>query len=476
MVEKHPIFFISIVFLILMCLAGCSVEQDLFLKQGLSSFNETMIFGAQTQSPPMQTEMAKAAQTSMFVAQVQSVPVQTEVAKAAQMAASNALNLLATQAPLVKGTLDGYLAYQTIPQIEIGKGVALSIAAQIIGSLSASSHPINPVPPPIFIPNIQVQPPISIPTNPVQPPNSNSPGKQPTIIYFALGDSIASGYGLMDDGSECHRSNQSYPYQVKTFLEQRYESVFLYHFACAGATAARPKDYVLKLDKFKWLKNQVDEMLGTIAPDQPTVITITIGANDAGWDNTSVAEQLYVPSNMCYAWIDAIRSKVALNLNEQLSRILSQRPNVVVILTQAYNPFNGNGSLFIKYAGLGITRKDPLSMVDFNERARRMVDGINNGLFSDVFVPLGSPGNVRVIPNNVLFSGHEAPSPFCGNEGTGMQDTWIQYPGDPGSNADLPLWMKTLTSQEHGDCIHPNQKGAQAIAGQINETLLNFGR
>jgi hypothetical protein len=45
-----------------------------------------------------------------------------------------------------------------------------------------------------------------------------SPSKTLTLLteidYFALGDSVASGHGLRDDGKACRRSDKAYPYQV----------------------------------------------------------------------------------------------------------------------------------------------------------------------------------------------------------------------------------------------------------------------
>ena len=78
-------------------------------------------------------------------------------------------------------------------------------------------------------------------------PNAASAAAKTKIEYFALGDSIASGHGLMDDGSKCHRafgtSNSSlvaYPIRVQQLLTQEYGLVDFprSHFlACSGAWA-----------------------------------------------------------------------------------------------------------------------------------------------------------------------------------------------------------------------------------------------
>jgi hypothetical protein len=38
------------------------------------------------------------------------------------------------------------------------------------------------------------------------------------IDYFALGDSVASGYGLADDETACHQSMLAYPWQLEAPL------------------------------------------------------------------------------------------------------------------------------------------------------------------------------------------------------------------------------------------------------------------
>ena len=65
----------------------------------------------------------------------------------------------------------------------------------------------------------------------------------------------------------------------------------------------------------------------------------------------------------------------------------------------------------------------------------------------------------------------------AGDAAPGVNDTWIQYPGDPNSNGDVPAIMQLLvTHNEHGDCFHPNATGAQHIADIVNEYALKAGR
>ena len=108
--------------------------------------------------------------------------------------------------------------------------------------------------------------------------------KEP-LDYFALGDSIAAGHGLMDDETPCRRSALSYPYKVLDTLWSKYTVSFptnpnlkTNHFlACSGATAAEPKQATLAEDRHKWLHNQFVDMMPLIRDDRLTLVSITIG-------------------------------------------------------------------------------------------------------------------------------------------------------------------------------------------------------
>lgn len=76
-----------------------------------------------------------------------------------------------------------------------------------------------------------------------------------TIDYFALGDSIAAGHGLLDTGEPCRRSRYSYPYRVALELKREYGNVNFppeHHLACTGARATKPSKAVLDKDPNKW--------------------------------------------------------------------------------------------------------------------------------------------------------------------------------------------------------------------------------
>src|SRR4051794_13573492 len=61
---------------------------------------------------------------------------------------------------------------------------------------------------------------------------------KPIVHYFALGDSIASGHGLGDNLTTCHRSALSYPFIVENTLQVHFDVRFpqsTNFLACSGA-------------------------------------------------------------------------------------------------------------------------------------------------------------------------------------------------------------------------------------------------
>ena len=140
--------------------------------------------------------------------------------------------------------------------------------------------------------------------------------KEP-LDYFALGDSIAAGHGLMDDETPCRRSALSYPYKVLDTLWSKYTVSFptnpnlkTNHFlACSGATAAEPSKAALAENRHKWLHNQFVDMMPLIRDDRLTLVSITIGANDFEWlDIPPVMSHLWEPDDRYKGWVgDVVR-------------------------------------------------------------------------------------------------------------------------------------------------------------------------
>jgi len=250
------------------------------------------------------------------------------------------------------------------------------------------------------------------------------------IDYFALGDSVASGYGLDDDGSTCRRSMLAYPWQVVMQLQETFIVEQFALLACSGATTES-------------LDSQVSGTLSRLA-QRPTLVTLTIGANDFGWsDLFPFVQNLCTPDDETFeTWVASLAHVVEENLITQLGRLLAY-PQVEVILTDYYNPTNMSGAFWELIHPRCV-------LVDVYERSEHVVHTLN-ATITHAWQRFGSPPYVQVASVHASFHGHEAPRPWCGALPPEVQETWVQYPTDPESNA----------TSAGGDCFHPNGKGAE---------------
>jgi len=296
---------------------------------------------------------------------------------------------------------------------------------------------------------------------------------QTTIDYFALGDSIASGHGLMDDNATCRRSNRSYPHTVIELLVTRYETVNSTILACSGATAREPDATTLALDPNKWLQNQVDYVLTHLSV-HPTLVSITIGSNDFGWaDPGGFLTHLFIQDNDKFVkWVDKLVDNpdngIKVSVKTQVNRLLAH-PNVAVVLTEVHNPFNRASLLFSP--ACTATR-------DCYARTEYAVHRLNSALI-DLTLETGQLERLQVAAIHESFHSHESPRPVCGLAAPQIANTWIQHPGDSNSNSfgNLPGWArKILPKKGGGDCFHPNDAGASAYADAVNQDVQRVGR
>lgn len=298
---------------------------------------------------------------------------------------------------------------------------------------------------------------------------------QPVVDYFALGDSIASGHGLMDDGTPCHRSDKAYPHKVDLLLRARYDQVNFHFLACSGATALYDQENI-QLDQYKWLHNQVDFVLANLT-DNPTLVSITIGANDFQWSEPlNFFHRLAQPGDSYLNWATLKKTQVGNALRAEVERLIAY-PNVAVVITQVHNPVNQESRFFTLFPGRPCA--NIFNTVDCYDRMAYGVDLLNTAYVLDVWVPLGRPTNVRVTPTlPSAFSGGESPQPVCGSASPDIGLTLIQYPGDPNSNSPLPQVIRRLwgLGDAQGDCFHPNEAGAFIYAGAVDESAEAIGR
>lgn len=264
------------------------------------------------------------------------------------------------------------------------------------------------------------------------------------LVYYALGDSVASGHGLPGGDGQvlgtCRRSPQAYPYTVDNHLVSnllsRYESVRFSHLACSGGQVftTHPGRRFDPVD----LPEQVQQVLGEpFTPDQVTLISITIGADDLDFVNESLTGAHLCRSVKRFeAWRKRISSGIRRGVALQLQKLL-QIQDVSVVLTDYFNPYNQQSHFFkVMRNPLNLRRNrqcDALSDQELYARTERVVQSVNAAL-SDAAVSVGSPSRVAVARLHDVFRFRESAKPICGDSLPEVQDTLIQYP-----TAQLPL-------------------------------------
>lgn len=216
--------------------------------------------------------------------------------------------------------------------------------------------------------------------------------------YAALGDSVAAGAGLAGGTVPCDRSSESYPYSVAQST-----GLPLQHLACTGA----------KIDEGLY---DEQSRSGTVQPAQiqqafmggtPSLVTITIGANDARW--TQFIRQCYYIR--CGYAVDSARFAaylvdMKLELNVALAKIhsLSSGSPPQVILTGYYQPFSNTATC------TGTDRLTTAEIIWLNRRTELLNQAISGTVSKYSFADFAP----------VSFAGHD----IC------SADPWIQSASD----------------------------------------------
>lgn len=300
----------------------------------------------------------------------------------------------------------------------------------------------------------------------------------PEIDYFGLGDSIASGHGLRDTGAICRRSDRAYPHKVVANLKERFAKVNfpVEHFrACSGSSALQT---YTPQPEVQLLHNQVEDILtqlSNLPSNRPKLVSITIGANDFQFsDPANIEARLYRDSEESYnTWVDNTSTLVKNALKTELARLLEYE-NVKIVVTEVYNPFN-KSSVFFMYSPLG---DRCLGLVKCYARTERAVQVLNAALTAAVMESsIQWPGRVKVAKIYDDFQQHKSPRYSCGNDLPDADDTWIQRKDDTRDSNSLPDIDPNIgpPGRWWGDCFHPNERGAQAIADAVSEIALELG-
>ena len=146
------------------------------------------------------------------------------------------------------------------------------------------------------------------------------PSAQPSKLYVAMGDSVAAGVGLKNDSdsSACDRTNQSYPNLVASTLHYKLQNI-----ACSGATLPSG---ILGTQAVNDLQ-VVPQAQQLFSGSKPSLVSITIGANDAHW--TDILAKCYTTT--CgtaddTAAVTASLQTVSTNLQTFLAQVKAKYP------------------------------------------------------------------------------------------------------------------------------------------------------
>lgn len=199
------------------------------------------------------------------------------------------------------------------------------------------------------------------------------------LAYYALGDSIAAGYGLSLGGKNpcivCGRSPEAYPYRVARLLRTLpgYSVAFgpKHHLACRGATSldatppppccnepsddrcggcpvprhcpsTDPPQRIVHLpEQIAQLREMLENDPDAASPDRVNLVSVTIGANDFDFQSEIMnGENICALPPFYRRWVETNSSLVQSRLLDRLSPLLRDWPNLYVVATDYPNPFN----------------------------------------------------------------------------------------------------------------------------------------
>ena len=163
------------------------------------------------------------------------------------------------------------------------------------------------------------------------------------VNYVALGDSYSSGVGAGDyiwSSGSCQRSTQAYPEQwAGAHGPASFVSV-----ACSGASTADV------------LSSQVSAL-----SNSTTLVSITIGGNDAGF--SSVMETcVLAPTSSCLSAVEAAETFISTQLRGRLDQVLqtiaADAPNAKVVVLDYPQLYDMSKSTFC----LGLSTSDRVAL------------------------------------------------------------------------------------------------------------------
>lgn len=189
-----------------------------------------------------------------------------------------------------------------------------------------------------------------------------------TVNYVALGDSYSSGLGAgsyISSSGSCDRSNNAYPEQwAGAHAPASFVSV-----ACAGATTSDV------------ISSQVSALRAST-----TLVSLTIGGNDAGFSSTMETCVLHSTST-CVNAVSAdeayIASQLPARLDSALQAIRSHAPNAKIVLLGYPELYDLSKSSTC----IGLSTRDRTALngaADQLDSAMSSAAGRNGATFADV--------------------------------------------------------------------------------------------
>ena len=286
---------------------------------------------------------------------------------------------------------------------------------------------------------------------------SRHPRRQYTLV--ALGDSVAAGFGLdLTDallGDPCWRAPRAaYPSLVMDRLVEAGKvpagEAQVVLAACSGSSTVDvwepptwlPPGAPRDLDGTAW--SQLDWAVQV----NPGFVTLTVGANDVGVVDLSIAPGGELDRDELERRLAAVVGGVGYLLDE-----LVQRTDARIAITTYHNPTALNPT------GLGDCRGQC-----FVDLANIVHESLNQALAE---VAARHAPRVRVVDVAPLFVGHEA--------GDALGPDWLREPIESLLGVQVGAycsvedpdgsWISSL------DCLHPTGDGMRAIAGVVAAAL-----
>jgi len=264
--------------------------------------------------------------------------------------------------------------------------------------------------------------------------------------YLAIGDSYAAGEGVepfvvgsgdRDGDDRCHRSTKGYAY-----LLQFAEDIERDNRACTGAEVVHLTDVEQEHDG---VPNKYGTQLGEVPvkalDDDVSLITVSIGGNDAGFKNVLIfcakhkhcVDRVFRDGLTLGEWADQKVSSIAKDAGEVYRTLEAEAPNArIVVLGYPHLFPTGDPAGGPTCVGIAARYGD-------DERAfvRTASSRLNDALQAEAIA-----AGVDFIPTKSMFSGHEQ----CGTD-----DDWIN----------------TFKLLDLESSFHPDESGQRAYAALI---------